>query len=96
LIIKNNILIFAVHFDNKKTMKKTMKKLKLILILPLLLINSFVIADPPGPPGPGGTGGGVPVGSPIDNQTWILLAVCLIYAIYKIYELYKNKKKKTI
>jgi hypothetical protein len=70
--------------------------MKRLFLLLFLLFNVMVlIADPPGPPGPGGDpggSGGVPVGSPIDGETIILLVVAVIYGIYKVLEFKHNKK----
>jgi hypothetical protein len=69
--------------------------MKRILLL-FFLVFHFVLAfaDPPGPPGPGGDpggSGGVPVGSPIDGETIVLLAVAAVYGIYKIIEFRRNR-----
>jgi hypothetical protein len=54
-----------------------------------------VLADNPGPPPPGGdpTGtGGTPVGAPIDDGLFILLALSVGYGMYKLYETVKAGK----
>ncbi len=62
----------------------------------LLFVTPFLLlADPPGPPGPGGNpggSGGVPVGSPIDSLTIVLLVIAAGYGIYKLVEFRKNRK----
>ena len=71
-----------------------MKKIFCILFISLPLLAGVVFADPPGPPGPGGEPGGtggVPVGSPIDGQTIILLVIAFAYAVYKLIDFRKHR-----
>lgn len=74
-------------------MKKLYRWLLPLIFTSMMLIANIVSADPP-PPDPGGNpgGGGIPVGSPIDGETWFLLVLVGIYCIYKIYEFRKNQK----
>jgi hypothetical protein len=67
---------------------------KLFLLCFLVFNFALAMADPPGPPGPGGDpggSGGVPVGSPIDRETIILLVIAVVYGIYKVLEVKRNK-----
>ena len=62
---------------------------KILLFSTLVFTHALTFADPPGPPGPGGDpggSGGVPVGSPIDNTTIILLVLAFCYGVWKIVE----------
>ncbi|HNW77118.1 MAG TPA: hypothetical protein PKJ28_09560 [Bacteroidales bacterium] len=71
-----------------------MKKILCILFISLPLLAGVAFADPPGPPGPGGDPGGtggVPVGSPIDGQTIILLVIAFAYAVYKLIDFRKQR-----
>ncbi len=78
------------------TMKNMFRKIFYTLMLSLPLFMNSVLADPPGPPNPGGNpagNGGVPVGAPIDNGIFVLLALAIGYGAYKIYEIRKAKLK---
>jgi hypothetical protein len=75
-------------------MKNLIKKsfLTILLIIPLFI--QVAMSDPPGPPGPGGDpggSGGVPVGSPIDNTTLVLLLLAFCYGVYKLLKFKRNK-----
>jgi hypothetical protein len=64
------------------------------LIFSFIACFFAVMADPPGPPGPGGNPGGtggVPVGSPIDSVTIVLLSLAVVYGIYKLLEFRRNR-----
>jgi hypothetical protein len=71
-----------------------MKQLKKLVLFVIFMIGSLtVFCDPPQPPNPGGTTGGVPVGSPIDNETWILLSMVVVFASYKIIRVTKQQNR---
>ena len=76
-------------------MKTLMKKIFFTLMFTIPMFIQVALPDPPGPPGPGGPpgggGGGVPVGSPIDNGTIVLMVLAFAYGVYKIIEFRKNK-----
>jgi hypothetical protein len=79
-------------------MKNLFTKSLLTFLLAIFLFMNSVLSDPPGPPGPGGDpggSGGVPVGSPIDNSTIVLLVLALAYGVYKIYEFRKKRPQET-
>jgi hypothetical protein len=80
-------------------MKKILfKQMLLTFLLTVPMFVTSVLSDPPGPPGPGGDpggSGGVPVGSPIDNGTIVLLAIALIYGAYKIYQFRRKRPQET-
>jgi hypothetical protein len=79
-------------------MKNLFTKSLLTFFLAVLFFMNPVFSDPPGPPGPGGDpggSGGVPVGSPIDNSTIVLLVLALVYGVYKIYEFRKKRPEES-
>ena len=69
-------------------MKKIMKYFLSVLVL-IIVPVLVTLADPPGPPNPGGNpsvNGGTPVGAPIDNGVFVLLALGIIYGAIKLYQ----------
>lgn len=75
-------------------MKINLKKLFFTLAFTLPMFIQVALPDPPGPPGPGGPPGGtggIPVGSPIDNGTIVLMVIAFAYGVYKIIEFRRNK-----
>jgi hypothetical protein len=75
-------------------MKTNIKKAIFTLLFTLPLFIQVALPDPPGPPGPGGDpggSGGIPVGSPIDNTTIVLLVLAFCYGVYKLLEFKRNK-----
>lgn len=73
-----------------------MKKiLTYFVIVFLISLSFFSIADNPGPPPPPGGGGpgggGTPVGAPIDGGIGILLALGLGYGGMKLFQSRKDK-----
>jgi len=75
------------------------KFLKWIFILCFLTIPVLVLtADPPGPPNPGGDpsgNGGDPVGAPIDEGLFILLAQGIMYGGWRYYQFKKKNTSET-
>ncbi len=77
-------------------MKNNLRRLVLLsafTILPLFIAITY--GDPPGPPGPGGDplgGGGRPVGGPIGDGIWILIALGVVYGCNKLYEFWRGNK----
>jgi hypothetical protein len=75
-------------------MKALTKKLLFTFLFTLPMFIQVALPDPPGPPGPGGDpggSGGVPVGSPIDSTTVVLLILAFCYGVYKLVEFRRNK-----
>jgi hypothetical protein len=54
-----------------------------LILVPLF--NSVVYADPTG------SSGGVPVGAPIDNGVFVLIALGIAYGCYKLYLIRRKK-----
>ena len=68
---------------------------RLLFTVNIVLFTALsLIAQPPPPPPPGGGGGGgsTPVGGPIFDGLFIIIAMASIYAGLVIYRIYKKQK----
>jgi hypothetical protein len=76
------------------TMKNIIFRLIFTVHIVLLTALSLIAQPPPPPPPPGGGGGGgpTPVGGPIFDGLFIIIAMASIYAGLVLYRMYKKQK----